>query len=186
MHGNIQLQENPIVNRDWYALLVESGKERKASDWLEIRQFQPYWPRYKGTVKLNRHRRAMRLRSVIPGYLFLPLGHDANWRLILSKEAKAKGIREVLRNGQADYARLNDGHIDSIRNIEIALNSSALCAVEGIPFKVGQFIRLIAGAFSGIEGKIIQIDKGRRITLESFMFGRTTRMTVTASEIDSV
>ena len=75
MHGAITAVRGQTIDIEpifgepckWAALLTTSGAERKATIWLKIRQFNPYWPRYKGTVKLNRHRREMRWRSVIAG-----------------------------------------------------------------------------------------------------------------------
>lgn len=171
--------------RSWYAFLVETGKERRVSDWLTVRQFQPYWPRYKGQVKLNRHRRAIRPRSVIPGYLFVPLNLEPNWRLLTGTHAKAIGIRGVLRSGSSDYAILTEQHIEAIRNIEAALNESPVCATEGIPFKVGQRVRVNSEPWNW-EGPIIRIDSRRQIVVEARMFGRATRIVVAASEIEAM
>ena len=192
MHGAINLKpleqniydaiiESPVR---WYALLVESGSERKACIWLKRRQFNPYWPRYKGTVKLNRHRREIRWRSVIPGYLFLPIPITQDINMDLLKKAPA--IREALRNGHGDIVEIPEKGqqgIEKIRFIEEALNLSAVAAAQGIPFKVGQriFIRRLE-----IEGTIARIDSRRQITVEAPMFGSRVRMVMPVAELEAM
>lgn len=181
MHGSMTL-----TDVRWYVLLADSSAERKACNWLERRQFLPYWPKYTGQVKLNRHRRKARLRSVLPGYLFLPLPtcRDPDWRLIL----KTPGVREVIRDVDSVPVSIRDTEIEHIRTIEAALNSSPLCAAEGIPFMVGQSVRLIdvTHPLFQLQGPIVRIDKGGQIIVEVEMFGRRTRATLPVSEIEAM
>src|SRR5271155_3143103 len=100
------------MSEKWFALLIESGRERRIMEWLAIRQQDSYWPKYRADVKLNRHRRGTRWRGVIPGYLFLPEGkHGVNFRLILEHPY----IHGTLRSAN-DYAVLTEGNIQVIRD----------------------------------------------------------------------
>ena len=166
----------------WIALLTNN--ERKACIWLKRRQFKPYWPRYRGMTRLNRHRRQMRWRSVLPGYLFLPfpMNKEPNCRLI----EESPGSRGIMRNGSFEPRVLNDGHVQQIRRIEDALNASELNAAEGIPFKVGQRVRVTNDAYWQFEGPILKIDNKRRIWLEVELFGAKRHLTVPASELEAV
>ena len=169
----------------WYALLTETGRERRAKKWLEIRQFAPYWPHYQGTVKLNRHRRGVRPRGVIPGYIFLPLnGEKPNWRLIL----RTPGVREVVRD-RASYEPvcISGREMELLMNTEESLNQNTICASEGIPFKIGQIVRCSNDLYSEFVGPIIAIDTRRRISVSLPLFGsKGVRVVVSADEIEPI
>lgn len=187
MHGMLDASQDAVSSVSgppWFALLVEAGREGRATHWLTRQRYPVYWPKYRGVVKLNRHRRAMRYRSVIPGYVFLPhrSDRDLHWQFIL----KAPGVRSVLKNASADYARLSNDEIEAIRNIEAALNSSALCAAEGIPFKIGDMVQCTDSTLSDWRGPIIGIEKGRKIIMEIRLLGRAIRVTVPVSAIERV
>jgi transcription antitermination factor NusG len=189
MHGVIavkDLQAESYVHQgecDWVALLAQPGSERKACIWLRRRQFKPYWARYKGQVKLNRHRRAMRWRSVIPGYLFLPVITDINWRLI----EETPGVHGKMTNGEGRPKLLNRGHINDIVRIEEALNSSEINAVQGIPFKVGQRVRPTDDLYYHWEGPITRIDSRRQIAVEvPGLFGAPRIVMFSADRLEAV
>src|ERR1700685_2424563 len=174
MHGAIPITEHNDHIYDkpckWYALLTESGTERKATIWLKRRQYHPYWPRYMGQVKLNRHRRGVRWRSVLPGYIFIPIPteREANWQLL----EKTPGVRGVMRHPNYDFIEFKLRDISDICRIELALNESPVAASEGIPFRVGQKVRIMSGIFENQQTCIMRIDKGRKLTVEVPLFGR--------------
>ncbi len=167
----------------WYALLTESGTERKATIWLRRRQYHPYWPRYMGQIRLNRHRRGFRWRSVIPGYLFLPIpeASNADWRTI----ERAVGVRGVMRHADYNFVEFREQDIADVARIEQCLNESPVAAAEGIPFRVGQEVRIVRGVFENHVTAILSIDKGRRVSLEVPMFGTTTKIVLPVSEIEA-
>jgi transcription antitermination factor NusG len=163
---------------------VLSGAEHRCCVWLRRRQYEPYWPRYQAMTKLSRHRRAMRWRSVIPGYLFLPAVGELNWRLLRRYNPYIHG---VLADASTDeWIRIPDGganSIERIREIEMALNSSPVAAAQGIPFRVGQRVRVDR---LGAEAIIVRIDSARQITVETRMFERAIRVCLPVSEIEAV
>lgn len=191
MHGTVsttEMQESDMsavlsAAPCWYALMITAGMERKVCIWLRRRQYQPYWPRYKGPVKLNRHRTANRWRSVIPGYLFLPQPpFEMNWRLI---EEDAPGGAGFLRSHGAIVKIPESGKqgIERICEIEAALNASPVAAADGIPFKVGQRVQISKLC---LEGVVVRLDKKRKICVETSLFGRVTRITVSAADVEAV
>lgn len=189
MHGIIamdELKSSPYIYQgecDWAALLTQPGSERKACIWLRRRQFEPYWPRYRGQVKLNRHRRAIRWRSVIPGYLFLPMVGEINWPLF----DRAPGIHGKMTNAEGYAKRLTQQHIADIQRIEAALNSSEINAVQGIPFKVDQRVRPVDDLYCQWEGKIVRIDSRRQIAVEvSGLFGSAAVVMFSADQLEAV
>jgi transcription antitermination factor NusG len=169
-------------HRRWFVLLTES--ERKAAVWLERNQYLPYWPKYSGQEKLARGRRRACLRSVIPGYIFLPLanGSDPDWKHVLG----TPGVREVIRDGEHTPISIGNYEIGRIRDIEAALNSSPLCAAEGIPFHVGQIVRVRNDMLWSWRGPIVHIDKGGKITIEADVFGRRSKVVLPVHEIEAM
>ena len=189
MHGVLTAMEDQDfqvtseigLSSRWYALLVGFGMERKVCIWLRRRQFSPYWPRYKGPVKLNRHRRQIRWRGVIPGYLFLPVPicDEINCPLL----EKAPGSPKIMRAIDNHPREIKDYEVDRIKEIEVALNESVIAAAEGIPFRRGQQVRIPK---LEMDAKIMEIDSARRIVLEAALFGRMIKFTVAASDIESI
>lgn len=186
MHGVIQLNEEretfaPVAATGWYALLVQSGKERQVCIWLRRRQYEPYWPRFMGIVKLNRHRKAKRWCSVMPGYLFLPDAKPIDWSLV----EEAQGVHGFMSMASGDLVviphRGRQG-IEQIRSIEAACNADAKAAAFGIPFKKGQLVKIDR---LETHGEIIAINNRRQIFVEVQMFGRATRLALPVDEIEA-
>jgi transcription antitermination factor NusG len=171
-----------IEPRRWYVLLTE--RERKAAVWLERNRYLPYWPKYSGQEKLARGRRRACLRSVIPGYVFLPLanGSDPDWKHVLG----TPGVREVIRDGDHTPISIGDHEIERIRMIEAALNASPVAAAAGIPFKVGQRVRVRNDMLWQWQGQILDIDKSGKISIEADLFGRRTKVVLPVSEIEAM
>lgn len=188
MHGTLSVTQDIRTHVyqgqcDWVALLSEPGRERQACIWLRRRQYEPYWPRYKGQVKLNRHRRAVRWRSVIPGYLFLP-NININWRLI---EEDAPGVHGKMRNSEGYPKLLKTKIITDIQRIEAALNSSEINAAQGIPFKIGQLVRPTDDLYNHWEGKIVRIDARNKIGVEvRGLFGSSAVVMFSADQLEAV
>jgi transcription antitermination factor NusG len=172
--------------RAWFALKVRAGSESRAKRALEARSIVPYWPRYQALKRIIGSRLAARRkswRSVIPGLMFVPVDYRAVHETIRSYSTSIQG---VLADAGGKWVTIPDNgrqSMETIRQIEAALNASAIAARDGIPFRVGQRVRVERLAS---EGTIARIDGTRQITVEAFMFGRVTRMIVPVSEIESV
>lgn len=187
MHGMVGLMNEeqetfaPVTATGWYALLVQSGKERQVCIWLRRRQYEPYWPRFMGIVKLNRHRKAKRWCSVMPGYLFLPDTGAINWELVEG----AQGVHGFMSSASGHLTVIPDKGkqgIEQIKAIESAMQESVIAAAHRIPFKINQKVwveRL------SVEGKILRIDGPRRIEVEVLMFDRKTKVFLPVPEIEA-
>ena len=122
-------------------------------------------------------------RSVIAGYIFLPLSEEVipNWQLI----ERTPGIRSIERpDGSKMF--LTEADMIDIRRIEAALNASVVAAVKGIPFKVGETVRFVIGG-RDLTGPILEIDKRGHITVQTDqLFGCAVKVTLPASEIEAM
>jgi transcription antitermination factor NusG len=79
------------------------------------------------------------------------------------------------RNGNLVVLSARD--IEAIQRIEMALRDSAVAQEQGIPFKVGQKVRVISDLWQ-LEGPITQISDRQHITVEATMFGGVIRKIV--------
>lgn len=186
MHGAIAVMDDAQIGPPmatggrWYALLVMAGVERRACIWMRLRGMWPYWPRYEVGHRDFKSRRSVIWRSVIPGYIFLPV--PANCWLV----EEAPGVRRIMRNGRGGFAEIPDGGkegIEQIRDIEASLNANPVAAREGIPFKVGQQVHV---SRLDMTGKILKLDGRRRIVVSVPLFGSSIPMTVSVGDIESV
>jgi transcription antitermination factor NusG len=165
----------------WYVLLVAPAREQIARDGLLRRRFFCYWPAYQSKVRLSRGRKGDRLRAVIPGYIFLA-EEQPDWARIL----EAPAISGCLRNGDMAPVAISEKDIAVIEAIEAAHLADPVMAEKGIPFRVGQRVRLTTDMLQQWEGHILAIDKRGRITLEiAQLFGRSTRIDVPAAAIEA-
>ena len=167
----------------WYVLLTGSSVEWRTAERLERRGYAPYWPHFPGRVRHRGHHSRPVLRSVMPGYLLLNIaaGRAPDWPHIID----TVGVRDVLRYADHTPILMRAHEVETIRHIEEALNASPIAAASGIPFKVGDQVRLLAELYAGWQGPILAMDKAGRITLEIALLGRHVRMIVPASAIEA-
>lgn len=183
MHAVMEAIETEFVADPvrWRALLVKGGAERGVCQWLQARQIRAYWARYQvDATRFPRHgRTGVIWRSVIPGYLFLPLTRE------LSSDyfEYAPNVFGLMRDGVGNVVEISDRDIQSIKRIEEACQASAIAAAYGIPFKVGEKVWL---KHMEIEVVIKEIDSRRKILVEAPLFGSVVPMTLSVDAIESV
>jgi len=90
-----------------------------------------------------------------------------------------------MRNGENLVELPEDGRqgIERIKEIEAALNASAIAAAEGIPFKEGQKVRIRRVE---LDGKIKRIASKTKIVVEAQFFGAVREWELPVSEIEAV
>jgi transcription antitermination factor NusG len=185
MHGanrKLRVDQDETIREgyDWYAVLVHPRTEIGVCKILRAQNEKPYWPRYRGPKHFRRPASGWVWRGVVPGYLFLPI--EKGKPIDCGKIEACPGVRCFLRTAEG-LAVLTLADMQRIREMEEeALNGSPVAA--GIPFKVGQRVRIIGNP--AWEGPITRIDNKRRIVVEILMFGRPTYLTVSANKLEAV
>lgn len=92
-----------------------------------------------------------------------------------------------MNDGEGGPKFLTDQHIADIQRIEAALTASEICAVQGIPFKVGQKVKPRDDLFYQWEGKIVRIDNRRSLAVEvPGLFGATAIVMFAADQLEAV
>ena len=166
-----------------YILLAEPQREAVAVRRLRQLGFQPYCPyvRERGyrTVRsmFGSHRReCWRVRPLFPGYLFLPAGGNLD---MLHTVSGLRNGSPCLKN-EAGRVLLTGKAMAVVRHIEAAVNAPES---RGLPYRVGDKVRVIEGAFRDMVGKISRLDDAQRIEVLMNMVGGKARIMAAARQI---
>ena len=167
----------------WVALLIESGREIKARDWLVSREVVAYLPLYRRKVRCRGTAHRSKFCPVIPGMLFVPREFLGLARVdVLKIYVHAYGY---IRAGN-DPAPVSLRDIAIIEEIEAKLNLPAPRG-QGASCKLGQRVRfrnVTYAAYLG-EGVVFEVASERRIGVEvERLIGRAGKIYVPASEIE--
>lgn len=162
----------------WYLVHTKPRQEKCAQENLERQGYECYLPVF--------HREKLRQSGVIiaceplfPRYLFIRLGQghaDPSWTPIRS----TKGVSQLVRFG-ANPAKVHDGLIDRLRATEAAVQS----APERL-FTLGDQVKLVDGAFVGIEGVYQMADGERRVMVLIELMGKPVVMKVDPASLQKI
>jgi transcriptional antiterminator RfaH len=142
--------------RGWAVINAHAHRERVAVENLERQGFRVYCPLIRKTV---RHARRVQdvARPLFPGYLFLRAGVDAGrWRPALS----TIGVRSLLRFGDRP-GYVDDRFIQSLR----ARERDGVIVAPVTPYRVGQQVKIVGGAFDGLVATILELRDEERVTV---------------------
>lgn len=177
---------SPNIELRWHVLLTEPSCERKAEANLRRQGFKPYVPVEK-TVEYRHvrsmfgvHRRAYdSVRPIFRGYLFLPLNVAWSFGPIYTTPGLRQNGHPFLQHCDR-YAILDDVAIELIRKVEEALHNPEL---PGLPYKVGDKVRVVEGAFLDFVAEIAQLHDAARIELLMDLLGQKTKFFASAHQI---
>lgn len=195
-HGMLELsvvsvaEPESAIDLRWHVLLTEPSCELKAAHRLTRVGFKPYVPLFTKTVayRINtmfgRQLRERKItRSLFPGYLFIPLNMAWEFGAIWT----TPGLRTGSQQNSSPFLKINDRHaivsnedIEKMRKVEAALANPANL---GLPYKVGDKVKLIDGSFADLVAVISRLDDASRIEILMDMLGRQTKTFVTSKQI---
>lgn len=163
----------PCMQGLWYAACTRSRHEKVVANQLRERAVQCFLPLYQ-TLRQWKNGRFQVSLPLFPGYLFV--------RIAMSERLKVLQVPGVVRligfNGVA--TPLPQSEIDTIGE---ALRKGV--AAEPYPYlKVGQFVRVVGGPMSGLQGILLR-RKGRlRVVVSVDLIMRSVAMDIDAAEIE--
>jgi len=173
---------------EWCMVVARPGMEHTARDALRRHGVGAYWPNFVREVMVEDRRNGGRMRSkvltpVISGIIFSPAKFtDHFWNAL----DLAPGAVNVVRNGHADIAILNDVDIVVIHKIEAGLNRppNAKPTKPLHDFTTGEKVKLVDDVLNswGV-GKVVKLYKDGRITTEFDRMGRKLSVTVLPYQI---
>jgi transcriptional antiterminator RfaH len=176
-----------MISMDWHIALIEPRATQLTQDdqgeWasntqriLRNRGFEVYYPAF--PVNTHKAHRVIRriMRPMFPGYLFVKVSlHGWGWEALRT----APGIRTFhslfMINNR--YAVLPPGEIEKIAAKEKELMDQFVKPPpKELPYKVGDQVRVVGGAFEDRYAMIETLDDQERIALLLDIFGRPTRV----------
>lgn len=154
-----------------YCLFCRSGQEGKVMERLEkngIASFAPQVDRWKseksGTVK--------RLCRLLPGYVFLETESEPDWQEILSIPFVLRILRYA--DGQAALRGEDMAFIHWLKSFNGVIEVSLV-------LQEGTKIRFIAGPLKDMAGRIVKVNKKRRVVAVQFGDGNSLLQTIWCS-----
>jgi transcriptional antiterminator RfaH len=157
----------------WFVAHTQPHAEAKATSHLERQGFDIYFPRY-----LKRRRHARRIETVVaplfPRYLFVAVDTAAQrWRSIYS----TIGVARLVCNGDEPTA-VPDGIVEALKCREDAGGFIKLDYRP--PFRPGDKIRVLDGAFTSCLGLFESMADRERIAILLDLLGRKVRVVLDA------
>lgn len=163
---------NPLSH--WFLVLTKPSNENTAKTHLERQGYHVYYPRLLHPA-LHRGRWIDRIVSLFPRYLFVRL--DASSQS-LAPVRSTQGVANIVRFGAEAAvvpARIIDG---LIRRADPQTGLHRLS--ESRPFQRGSAVRVVAGAFEGLQG-IFERDIGSdRVVILLRLLGQESSVHVPA------
>jgi transcriptional antiterminator RfaH len=157
----------------WFVAHTHPHAEGKATSHLSRQGFEIYFPRY-----LKRWRHARRIEIVaaplFPRYLFVAIDLNVQrWRSIYS----TVGVSRLVCNGD-DPSPVPDGIVEALKQRE---DSGGFIKLDARPpFRAGDKIRVLDGAFSSCLGLFESMAERERIAILLDLLGRKVRVVLDA------
>ena len=167
---------NTETNADqWYALQVRSRWENATATLLSGKGYQTFLPTYKAEKRWRTTSRELSV-PLFPGYVFCHF--DVHNRLPV---LVTPGVLSVVGRGRTPVA-VEDSEIDALQRVI----SSGL-QTEPWPFlEVGQRVRILQGALSGLEGILTSFRGSHRIVVSVSLLCRSVSLEIERSRIDPI
>jgi len=160
----------------WFVAHTRPHAEAKATAHLARQGFQTYFPRY-----LKRRRHARKIETVaaplFPRYLFVAVDMSVQrWRSIYS----TVGVARLVSNGD-EPTPVPDGIVEAFKGRE---DANGFIKLESRPpFRAGDKIRVLDGAFSSCLGLFEGMAERERIAILLDLLGRKVRVVLDADLI---
>lgn len=173
---NVELSAvpNARVSR-WYLILTKPSRERVAQQNLERQGYAVYYPRLAHPFRI-RGRWALRVVSLFPRYMFARLEVG---RQPLAPVQSTAGVATIVRFG-GDYAIVPDDVVEQLRaRADPETGLHRLCD-PARPLVPGSKVRIVAGAFDGLEGVFERATGHERVIILLRLLGQDTSVSLDA------
>ena len=152
----------------WYAVHTQPHAEAKALDNLLRQGYRAYLPRGRVEIRHAR-RRQLVLRPLFPRYLFAGLDRATMlWRPILS----TFGVSDIVRAG-GEPAPVPAEIVGGLREREATGEFDR--PTQGRALRVGELVRVTAGAFEDMLGRLVELRDEERVVVLLELLGRSVR-----------
>lgn len=163
-----------MLGHSWIVVCTHSRREQLARHHLERQGYRAYLP-----LCLTRRGAELIPAPLFPRYLFalLDLTCEA-WRPMLS----TVGVHSVLLNGDHP-GTLSERTVDAIRAREEQMITFHEPVEDHPRYAVGQTVRMLTGAFTGLDAIFAEPIGRNRCALMLQLLGRETRIELAMSDV---
>jgi transcriptional antiterminator RfaH len=160
----------------WFCLRSEAKREHVAAANLRDRvAVEVFAPRIRGTSATRRGLLAQTTEALFPGYLFARFDYGAQLRHVIS----TTGVCGIVSFGGRAPA-VADQIIETLRREVAAADRSPIAPV----LEAGAWVRILAGCFQYIEGRVIHFDpRSDRVRLLLALLGSEVQVSVPSRHV---
>lgn len=162
--------------KNWYVIFIKSGMENKLREFLCQNDMDAFYP----MIRVMIHRQGLNkkvLKPLFPGYLFVEsaLPQEEFNEAMKDLKQRKTGIIKLLKVDKAGTPALwksEQAYLETLLNKERILEHSTGYIVDGVTM-------IESGPLKGQEGKIIKIDRHKRMAiLETELCGQKVQVRV--------
>jgi transcription antitermination factor NusG len=161
------------ISQHWFAVYTTPRHEKRISFHCEQRQIESYVPLYQETRQWKNRCKVKLDLPLFPNYLFVRISREERFRVL-----NVPGVLSILGFGH-ELSPMPDEYISSLRKGLDAHVIEPHASVE-----VGDRVRIIAGAMSGMEGILVRKKNDLRVVLKVALLERSMAVEVTMADIE--
>jgi len=183
--GDSTISESGIMN--WYSLRVMSGKEEKIKDSIfrELEYEKDIAENVEdilipteNVVDIKNGKKLVKKKVFFPGYILLKMEMNNETKFFIES---INGVMSFV-GPKGSPQSLNDAEIRRIIG-SFDQDDDSVDAIEEIPFKVGDSVKVTDGPFKDFNGLIQEINDKNRIKVNVNIFGRPTPIELNFNQI---
>lgn len=173
----MQAERRAYPDPRWYLARLKPGGFDRARLNLERQSIPTFMPLREVTDRVN-HRLVLRRKPLFPGYLFLRLDRESDWRRVNSTYGVA-GLVALGGNGPTAIA---PGIMEDL----FARTTPDGVFRPAAQFGVGDPVRLVSGPLAQCLGRIEALPEGERIYVLMEVMGQTVRAGVSREALQPI
>jgi transcription antitermination factor NusG len=157
----------------WYVLRVSSKSEKRVAQVCDYHGLPHYLP-LREYRRIYQRRKVAVLKPLFPGYVFADLTEESRGIVLRTNHV----LRMILPSDQEQLVR-------ELEQIQKALQvDPQLSADSGL--HTGVRVRIVAGAFRGVEGIIEKLCKGASVWLNVEMVGQSVPVAISPDYLEVI
>lgn len=160
--------------REWYALRVRFGRERRVIEQLADGGIEHFFPCYATRVIWSDREKTVE-RAFFPGYLFARL----TTRAAHQATELFRYVMQVLGAGDKPLT-IPPTEIEALQR---AIESRH--AVERCPYVTGSMVTVKSGPLAGVSGIVERVSGETRITISCELLRRSVRVQIDAADLEA-
>jgi len=166
----------PPVPVNWYLIRSKPASETVATEHLERQGFTVYFPRLSASVR-RRGRVIQAIRPLFPRYLFVGCEPES---LTLGPVTNTRGVSGFVKFGPA-LATVPTKVVEELRRCGDP--ESGLHSLKVARFFAGSVVRVVGGAFQGLQGIFQRESGGQHAVVLLNLLGQSARVCLAADDI---